>query len=1009
MPGQGISQLGKNLAARRATYQGIVNQVGWVLVGISALVLASWLFDIQVGKSILPSFHSMKFNTALCFCACGTLLLRKKVAAALLSDIVAMASVLLVVVVPCLTILQYWAGWSLGIDNLVVTDTTTPPGSFPGRMSLGTALCFSIIGTAWLVAAAPMRHAILIMQFLALGVVMLGGAALIGYVFGVQQFQLFLFSTMALHTAALFVVCGVGMLLIYPRAGVMRSAASSYVGGRTLRRFIPFIVVTPVLTGWVSMHGAEDGYYSDAFGFALSSVASILVLGLVGWLSADALNREEDRFRTTLDSSPVATIMVDGNGIICMANKLAHTLFQSPKGHLVGRSIEDLVPGRFRHNHADYRREYLHKPEPRIMGEGRELFALRDDGSEFRAEIALNPVNTLDGRYVMAAILDITERLEAEQQLLRLNRMHKVLSGINALIVRAPDFDTLCSEATRITVDEGGLTASRIVHYDPESRSCRTLHAHAAGEQFALRGFSRHETKAIRQCLQRQRSIVCNDLDEHPDFRESVDLISLGIRALAAFPLSTPSASQPTAFVLYRCDLFSFDPTKMQLLREVADNIAFAIGNFDKNRQLDFLTHFDSVTGLPNRLLLSDRLQQGMVQAERNKGNLAVLYLNIDRFKQVNDSLGHNGGDDLLRQMAQRISSCVGKADTVSRWGGDEFVVLLPGYSAGEASEVANIIINQQHSLIVLGSGHELFVSCSIGVAEYPADGEDVDALINSARSAMASLKEAGGNDYRRYVPGIGGIGDDRLALETSLRHALVQEQFQLYYQHQVDIASRRVVGLEALVRWHHPTQGMIPPDRFIPLAEKTGLIVPIGEWVLREACRQGASLPGVRMAVNLSARQFRQKNLVAFIRQVLSETGMPPADLELEITEGTLMDDVGSAIETMKQLMELGVNISLDDFGTGYSSLSYLKRFPIDTLKIDKSFITEVTTDAGSEVIVNTIIAMAHSLGLKVIAEGVETDEQLAILRERGCDQVQGYLFARPLPYQDAIEAAHF
>jgi EAL domain-containing protein (putative c-di-GMP-specific phosphodiesterase class I) len=201
----------------------------------------------------------------------------------------------------------------------------------------------------------------------------------------------------------------------------------------------------------------------------------------------------------------------------------------------------------------------------------------------------------------------------------------------------------------------------------------------------------------------------------------------------------------------------------------------------------------------------------------------------------------------------------------------------------------------------------------------------------------------------------------------------------------------------------------MIPPDRFIPLAEKTGLIVPVGEWVLREACRQGASLPGVRMAVNLSARQFRQKNLVAFIRQVLSETGMPPADLELEITEGTLMDDVGSAIETMKQLMELGVNISLDDFGTGYSSLSYLKRFPIDTLKIDKSFITEVTTDAGSEVIVNTIIAMAHSLGLKVIAEGVETDEQLAILRERGCDQVQGYLFARPLPYQDAIEAAHF
>jgi len=762
--------------------------------------------------------------------------------------------------------------------------------------------------------------------------------------------------------------------------------------------------VTPVLAGWLSMQGVIAGYYSDAFGFALSSLSSILVLGFVGWLGAEALNREEERFRSTIDSSPVATVMVDDSGIIQMANRLAHALFLWPPGQLVGKPIEYLVPERFRQGHMSLRDEYLRHPVQRRMAEGRELFALRQDGTEFPAEIALNPVQTADGRYVMAAIVDITERVEAELKILRLNRIHKVLSGINTLIVRVQTRDALFEEAIRITVEEGDLPAALVVQHEKTTGQCEILYAYAVDNRLEARQLSGCETTIIRECLQNHRVAISSDLAEHRDNADCLALTSLGIRALAAFPLTARDSVQGAALVLYRDEPFSFDEVEMKLLHEVAGDIAFAIDSLEKKQQLEYLTNFDRVTGLPNRLLLTDRLQQAMFQADSNQGILSILYVNIDRFKQVNDSLGHTGGDDVLREVARRIGKCVSKADTVSRWGADEFIVLLPGHSAAEVSEVANCIVGELHSVIVMEDGRELFVSCSMGIAEYPRGGQDADAIIYSARNAMAAIKEQGGNDYRHFDPGSDEAFDDRLALETSLRHALGRNQFQLYYQQQIDIASRQVVGLEALLRWHHPTQGVIVPDRFIPLAEKTGLIVPIGEWVLREACRQGAAAPGLRMAVNLSARQFHQSSLVGVIRQILEETGMPPARLELEITESALMYDVESAITTMTELAGLGVSISLDDFGTGYSSLSYLKRFPIDTLKIDKSFIAEVTTDPGSKVIVNTIIAMAHSLELKVIAEGVETEAQLAVLCERGCDQAQGYLFARPLPYREAI-----
>jgi diguanylate cyclase (GGDEF)-like protein/PAS domain S-box-containing protein len=989
-------------------YRTITGYIGWTVIAISTLVLLSWVLDIEAGKHILPHFDSMKVNTALCFLASGIILRfasQPLITAAKHSVIALLAGFILMV--SGLTLFEYALNWSIGIDNVLIMDKGTPAENWPGRMSVGTAICFCLIGIGWLTTIVPVRYSSLMLQVVALITIAISGSALTGYLFGVQKFRLSVFSTMALHTSILFALCSVGMLLARPGKGLMSSAASTYIGGRSLRRLLPYIVLTPLLTSWLSMQGVAAGYYTDEFGFALSSTSSVMVLVLVAWLGAAALNYEEERFRSTLDSAPVATLMVDNHGIIKMANQLARSLFRYQPHQLVGLPIETLIPERFHQNHSGFRRQYINDPKQRMMGVGRDLFALRQDGTEFPAEIALNPVKTAAARFVMVAVVDITERIEAEQQILRLNRTHKVLSGINTLIVRAQSRKVLCEEATRITVKEGKLFAALIVEYDHEAGRCNVLHAHAAAHKgIVTRQLSDFAKDTILECLEKHCAVVHNDLRAKPHDDQFKDLLALDIQAMAALPLTLPHESKKAAFVLFRHEPFAFDQNEMTLLQEVAGDVSFAIITLEKNQRLEHLTYFDTVTDLPNRVLLTDRLRQAMHQVDKRQDVLSILYVDIDRFKQVNESLGHSGGDEVLRQVAQRIRACISKADTISRWGGDEFIVLLPGQGAAEVTAIANCITDELHSVIILDNGQELFISCSMGIAEYPFSGRDVDVLINGARSAMAAIKAHGGNNYQHFVPGSKDTQGDGLALETSLRHALAQDQFQLFYQPQIDITSRKVVGLEALIRWEHPTQGMIAPDSFIPLAEKTGLIIPIGEWVLREACRQAVAAPGLKMAVNLSARQFHQDNLVAVVQQILIETGMSPADLELEITESALIYNVESAIITMEELIGLGVSISLDDFGTGYSSLSYLKRFPIDTLKIDKSFITEVTTNPGSEIIVNTIIAMAHSLKLKVIAEGVETEEQLAMLRERGCDQVQGYLFSRPLPYQEVMNA---
>lgn len=430
----------------------------------------------------------------------------------------------------------------------------------------------------------------------------------------------------------------------------------------------------------------------------------------------------------------------------------------------------------------------------------------------------------------------------------------------------------------------------------------------------------------------------------------------------------------------------------------------------EKQRRLNYLAYHDALTGLANRLLFDDRLQHALENARRNGNRVALFFIDLDRFKNINDSLGHKTGDMVLKEVAARLSSVIRAGDTLARLGGDEFVIICE--QAAERQGITTLAEKVQQVLNrpVLSGRQELFVSGSIGVSVFPEDGECVESLMQCADVAMYQAKEQGRNNYQFFTPGMTELAQEALLMESKLRKALDNQELLLHYQPQVDMASGCIIGMEALLRWQHPVMGLVSPGKFIPLAEETGLIIPIGKWVLQQACRQAmlwqkAGYPAWTMAVNISPKQFWQADLLDAIEQALEEAGLDPALLELEITETAIMQDAEKAIETMRQVRERGIRLAIDDFGTGYSSLSCLQRFPLSKLKIDQSFTRDILAGEDRGAIAVGIMALARTLKLDVIAEGVEQAEQVEFLLAKGCTEGQGYHLGRPMPAEGLVD----
>lgn len=677
--------------------------------------------------------------------------------------------------------------------------------------------------------------------------------------------------------------------------------------------------------------------------------------------------RSEERLLRVIEAAPNAMVMVNDRGAIVLVNSEAERSFGYRREELLEMSVVDLIPLRFRPQHSHFLAGFFANPSRREMGSGRELFGLRRDGTEIPIEIGLNPIQILDEHFVLASIIDISERLTAQkaENAIRQDRLRRSILDSLPFSIIATDL-----QGTIVTANPA---AERLLGY-------------------------------------RQSELVGSSLmDIHGD--------EPGLRD-GDWPLSPASATGEERELVYR----HRDGTRLPVNEAIApirgedgETTGFLTVAYDITKRIEaqaevhHMANHDGLTDLPNRHRLLHHLVGATAAARAAGSEVVVLMLDLDHFKRVNDSLGHHVGDELLLAVAARLRSWVRADDLVSRLGGDEFVIVFSDVEDGDdlqerVAELMELLIAP-----IDVHGHQLVVTVSMGGVRSPRDGGDPITLLKHADTAMYHAKSEGRNNFQWFRESLLEASNDRVALASALRQALGQGELSVVYQPQVDLVSGEVTGMEALARWHSPHHGAIAPDRFIPVAEDGGMIVQLGEWVLRRACEDAVAVGRrlgrpMRVAVNVSPRQFGSPRWLDSVVGALEDTGLDPTRLDLEITEGILMDDPDGVVDVLRSLRDLGIGIVADDFGTGYSSLAYLTRFPIDKIKIDRSFVASLVEDADAA-IVDTIILMAHTLGMSVVAEGVETGAQERYLRDRSCDEAQGYRYSAGVPVDELVQ----
>lgn len=717
--------------------------------------------------------------------------------------------------------------------------------------------------------------------------------------------------------------------------------------------------------------------------------------------------RVESRFHMLFEFAPDAVVMIDAQGMIALVNRQVEVVFGYQRHELVGQHVEKLLPDALNQartglHHGNLAEALLH---PMVV-ESSSLLGLRKDGSTFPVDISFSPMESDAGMMIAAAVRDVTQRKTHEARIARLNRIYAVLSGINTTIVRVRERQQLFDEACRIAVELGKFSLAWIGVVDANSQLVTPIASAGCDEEFLscinlsvaddIAGSRCPMTQALRQ----KQPVICNDIAASEAMQSlHAEAPQRNYRSVALFPLLLQD-QLIGVLGLYASDAGAFDEEEMRLLVEMAGDISFALEHLDSEDRFNYLAYYNAVTNLPNRTLFIDRVDQKINVARRDRKSFSVIMLNISRFSGVNETLGRQAGDDLLRKVAERLQEKLSDTDIMAHFSADYFAIATHyDESRSDSVHMPDSVLSAIQAAPFIVNGHELRVSAMAGVSSYPVDGEDTEALLHGAESALKNAKSSG-EKYLFYTSSFNAVVAEKLSLENKLRQALERDELQLHYQPKVELHSGRIIGMEALMRWHDPEMGIVPPLKFISLLEETGMILEAGTWALERAISDSLAwkakgLNPPRIAVNVSPIQLNQKNFVSMIERAVKGSREIASMLELEITESLVMRDVVANIDKLRMVRSMGVNVAIDDFGTGYSSLSYIARLPASTLKIDQTFIKNMNRSAEDLGIVSTIVSLAHSLKMRVVAEGVETQEQAKCLRLLQCDEMQGFLFS--------------